>query len=47
MMGRYDRYAGLIAEPQLIGPQGGCYPARFSERCWPSEGHRTPIEGVV
>ena len=47
MTGRFNRYAGLTAESQLLGPQGGCYPARFNERCWPSGGHRNPIQGVA
>ena len=39
------RYHGLQIEPQLIGPQGGCYPARINERCWPKNGHLDPIQG--
>ena len=39
------RYHGLQIEPQLIGPQGGCYPARINERCWPKNGHIDPIQG--
>jgi len=35
------------SEPQLIGPQGGCYPAKFHERCWPAHGRNDPIQGVV
>jgi len=39
------KYLGLWIEPQMIGPQGGCYPAKFNEKCWPAAGHIQPIQG--
>ena len=39
------KYHGLQIEPQLIGPQGGCYPAKINEKCWPKSGHLDPIQG--
>ena len=44
LMSHYTRNKGLDGENQLIGPQGGCYPARFNERCWPVDGHRDPLQ---
>ncbi|CAG5112986.1 Oidioi.mRNA.OKI2018_I69.chr2.g7138.t1.cds [Oikopleura dioica] len=49
MLTKYARFKGLpsVGEPQLIGPQGGCYPARFDERCWPATGHMSPIVALT
>ena len=30
---KIDRHLGLQSEPTLIGPQGGCYPARITKKC--------------
>ena len=29
----FDRHLGIQSEPVLIGPQGGCYPARITKQC--------------
>ena len=41
------KYFGLTIEPDMIGPQGGCYPARFNPQCWPTSGHLNPIQGLA
>ena len=41
LFGRVDKYFGIQSEPALIGPQGGCYPARINPDCWPSAGRPT------
>ena len=38
LMSHYSKYKGLVGESQMMGPQGGCYPARFNEKCWPALG---------
>ena len=30
---KIDRHLGLRTEPTLVGPQGGCYPARITKKC--------------
>ena len=30
---KIDKHLGLQSEPTLIGPQGGCYPARITKKC--------------
>ena len=47
LIGHFNKFKGWKGsnEPQLIGPQGGCYPARFHERCWPAHGRNDPIKG--
>ena len=30
---RFDEYNGNYPEPRLVGPQGGCYPARITSEC--------------
>ena len=47
LMSHYAKHKGLNGEGQLIGPQGGCYPARFNERCWPADGHRDPLQALT
>ena len=30
---KIDKHLGLKSEPKLVGPQGGCYPARITKKC--------------
>lgn len=49
MLSHFARSQGFYpaaGEKQLIGPQGGCYPAKFDKRCWPAEGHLNKIQGM-
>ena len=46
VFGRFERYVGIQGEPPLIGPQGGCYPARINEDCWPRIGRLQQPEGI-
>ena len=44
MFTNFERHAGLYSEPQLIRPQGGCYPARINAECLAFDGYEQ-IEG--
>jgi len=46
VFGRFERYAGIQGEPPLIGPQGGCYPARINLDCWPGVGRLENLQGI-
>ena len=46
MFTNFERHAGLYSEPQLIRPQGGCYPARINAECLAFDGYEQ-IEGNV
>ena len=46
MFTNFERHAGLYSEPQLIRPQGGCYPARINAECLAFDGYEK-IEGKI
>ena len=46
LMSHFSKHKGLTGEPQMIGPQGGCYPARFEKGCWPADGHVDPLQNL-
>ena len=46
MFTNFERHAGLYSEPQLIRPQGGCYPARINAECLAFDGYEK-IEGKL
>ena len=35
------------AEPPMIGPQSGCFPAKFNEKCWGNNQRQEPVLGKV
>ena len=34
-------------EPPMIGPQSGCFPAKFNEKCWGNNQRQEPVIGKV
>ncbi|CAG5090588.1 Oidioi.mRNA.OKI2018_I69.PAR.g12656.t1.cds [Oikopleura dioica] len=43
---KFAKYREIPLEQTLIGPQGGCYPARINEDCWPRR-HYHPANGLT
>jgi hypothetical protein len=42
MLGTETRF-----EPTMIGPQSGCFPAKFNEKCWGSNQRHSPVLGTA
>ena len=34
-------------EPPMIGPQSGCFPAKFNEKCWANNQRHSPVLGTA
>ena len=47
MTEKYLFSIGVESEPPIAGPLGGCFPAKFDERCWAGSKRNEPVQAMT